>query len=130
MAKGSCACGAVTYEAEIKPTVTKCHCSICRKTSGASYMDFVIAPIDNFVYTSGEDKLSRYESTPGNFRPFCSVCGAHMPSSHESMGIAFIPAGTLDTDEDLVETTHMFVGSRVKWHPLQPGLEEFDTYPE
>lgn len=130
MANGSCACGAVAYEAKIDPKVTKCHCSICRKTSGASYMDFVVAPLGEFTYTKGEQTLSRFESSPGNFRVFCPSCGSHMPSAHESMGIAFIPAGTLDSEEPLIETTHMFVGSKVKWHPLLPGLVEFETYPK
>ena len=129
MANGSCACGAVAYEAVINPAVTKCHCSICRKTSGASYMDFVMAPLETFAYTKGEDTLAKFESTPGNFRVFCPGCGAHMPSRHPSMGIAFVPAGTLDSEEKLVESAHMFVGSKVPWHTLQSGLKEFETYP-
>jgi len=37
---------------------------------------------------------------------------------------------TLDSDEPLVETTQLFVGSKVGWHPLQPGLAAFEAYPK
>lgn len=130
MAKGSCLCGKIRYEAtEIGPNVTKCHCTLCQKTSGSAHADFTTAPIASFKWTAGEDSLSKYESSPGVFRNFCPACGTHMPNAHPPMGIVFIPAGTLDTPEDLVEAAHMFVRSKPAWHQLQPGLEEFQEYP-
>ena len=128
MAKGSCLCGKVTYEAsELAPNITKCHCKICQKTSGSAYGDYVVAPIDGFKWTSGESLLTKYESSPGNFRNFCSVCGTHMPTAHPQMGIYFVQPGTLDTDEPLVESAHMFVRSKAAWHKLAEGLTEFQA---
>jgi hypothetical protein len=129
MAKGSCLCGKITYEAKVAPNITKCHCTICRKLSGSAYGDYTTAPIDTFKWTKGENLLTKYESSPGNFRSFCSVCGTHMPTGHASMGIYFIQPGTLDTVESLVESTHMFLRSSVPWHKRQAGLKEFQEYP-
>lgn len=130
MATGSCLCGKVTYAAtEIGPGVTKCHCTICQKTSGSAYCDFTTAPIDAFRWTTGEALLKRYESSPGNFRNFCSECGTHMPTGHPSMGIFFIQPGTLDSTEVLVESAHMFLKSKAGWHSLQTGLTQFEEYP-
>jgi hypothetical protein len=121
MAKGSCLCGKITYEAaEIGTNITKCHCTICQKLSGSAYGDYTTAPIGKF---------KKFESSPGNFRNFCSVCGTHMPTGHPSMGIYFIQPGTLDSDEKLVESAHMFLRSSPPWHQRQQGLAEFPEYP-
>lgn len=86
MAKGSCLCGKVTYETTaIDSNVTKCHCKLCQKASGSAYGDYTTAPIDSFKWTSGESLLKKYESTPGNFRNFCSECGTHMPTAHPQL---------------------------------------------
>lgn len=130
MAKGSCLCGKVTYETTtLGPSVTKCHCKICQKTSGSAYGDYTTAPIDGFKWTSGESLLKKYESSPGNFRNFCSECGTHMPTAHPPLGIYFIQAGTLDSEEPLTESTHMFLRSKASWHSPQTGLTEFQEYP-
>ena len=130
MAKGSCLCGNVAYECdEIGPAITKCHCTLCKKTSGSAYADYTTTPIGKFRWSLGEDLLTKIESSPGNFRNFCSKCGTHMPTLHPSMGIAFVQPGTLDTREDLVESAHMFVRSQSPWHRLEPGLKEFAEYP-
>jgi ADP-ribosyl-[dinitrogen reductase] hydrolase len=130
MAKGSCLCGKVTYEAaSVGPSVTKCHCTICQKTSGSACSDFTTAPIAGFKWTSGESLLTKFESSPGNSRHFCSVCGTHMPTKHEPLGIYFVQAGTLDSDDSLVESAHMFLRSKKGWHTPQAGLTEFQEYP-
>ena len=130
MAKGSCLCGKVTYEADqLGPGITKCHCRICQKTSGSACGDYTTAPIDSFRWTSGEDLLTEYESSPGNFRHFCSVCGTHMPTAHPPLGIYFVQAGTLDGDESLEEQAHIFLKSKAPWHEPRPGLNEFHEYP-
>jgi hypothetical protein len=130
MAKGSCLCGKVAYEtAEIGSRITKCHCKLCQKLSGSAYGDYTTAPFDSFKWTSGEAFLKKFESSPGTFRAFCSVCGTHMPTAHPSMGIYFIQPGTLDSDEALVESAHMFLRSSASWHKRQQGLAEFPEYP-
>jgi hypothetical protein len=45
------------------------------------------------------------------------------------MGICFVQPGTLDTDEPLTESAHMFVRSKASWHKLREGLTEFPEYP-
>jgi hypothetical protein len=52
-----------------------------------------------------------------------------MPTGHPSMGIYFIQPGTLDSDEPLVESAHMFLRSSPAWHQRQKGLTEFQEYP-
>jgi len=131
MAKGSCLCGKITYEAaEVGPNITKCHCKLCQKSSGSACSDYTTAPIAGFKWTSGASLLKTYESSPGFKRAFCTECGTQMPHAHEPMGIFFVQAGTLDGEEPLVESAHMFLKSKAGWHSAQAGLAEFQEYPE
>ena len=66
MISGSCLCGRVTYEieGEIGPAL-HCHCSMCRKVTGAAFRSRVAVPTANFRWTSGEELLTRYQSSLG-----------------------------------------------------------------
>lgn len=130
MAKGSCLCGEVAYEADlISSQVTKCHCRICQKTSGSAYGDFVVAHLDTFRWIRGEKLLKHYQSSADSVRLFCTACGTHMPTPHAPLNLVFVQPGTLDTDEALEESAHMFVRSKAKWHRLDPDLQQFNEYP-
>ena len=124
-------CGRISYEAtEIGPSVTKCHCRICQKSSGSAYGDYTTAPIGSFRWTEGEETLVRYESSPGVFRNFCPNCGTQLPQPHPPLNIVFIQPGTLDSDEALVESAHIFLRSKAVWHKKRDGLKEYSEYPE
>ena len=56
MLTGGCFCGAIRYEARGTPFhESNCHCSICRRTTGAPFvtwfaaMLFAVIPIRNFL---------------------------------------------------------------------------------
>lgn len=82
MIRGSCLCNGVRYEIDgaIGPALN-CHCSMCRKATGAAFRSRVAVPSKRFRWTSGEDLLTRYESSPGTIRTFCRICGATLVSS-------------------------------------------------
>ena len=52
--KGSCLCGALTYEIEGDVGgVWMCHCSNCRKASGGTGNAILIVPCDQFAMANG-----------------------------------------------------------------------------
>lgn len=72
--KGSCHCGAVTFEVEgvAFDQLAICNCSICGKTG--SIMAFV--PGEKLRRLTGEDRLTDYQFGKKNIHHvFCSVCG-------------------------------------------------------
>ena len=73
--KGSCHCGAVTFEVQstLSPAL-RCNCSLCRR-KGA-----VMAAVnpEHFKLLSGENSLSLYQfNTRTAKHYFCKVCGIY-----------------------------------------------------
>jgi hypothetical protein len=62
--RGACLCGAVEYEITL-PTLTcgHCHCTMCRRSSGAGFLTWTILPDPQLRIPSGADKLIRYASS-------------------------------------------------------------------
>jgi hypothetical protein len=124
---GSCLCGGIRYEidGELR-NVLHCHCSMCRKAHGAAFRTRASVSRANFRWMAGEDLLSGYESSPGNRRIFCRVCGSPLASFFadrpESMGLAL---GTLDADPNARPKCHVFVGSKAPWYEITDDLPQY-----
>ena len=80
--KGSCLCGGVRYEVDGGlGRVVNCHCSMCRKATGAAFRTRASVKPAAFHWLGGEELVSRYQSSPGETRTFCRVCGATLATS-------------------------------------------------
>ncbi|CCQ73595.1 GFA family protein [Magnetospira sp. QH-2] len=129
---GSCLCGAVRY------AVTKtfgvfqnCHCSRCRKVSGAMFASNLLVPPDGFRWLAGADLVGRYEPEESKHfaTAFCRVCGSSMPWLGKSGKAVVVPAGTMDKDPGLRPTQNIFCASRADWHTDPGTLPHFDELP-
>src|SRR5512146_1460843 len=82
MLNGGCFCGAIRYEAAGLPfDETNCHCSICRRTTGAPFVAWFSVPRSGFRLLSGE--LTQFKSTAKGTRCFCPHCGTQVTFEHE-----------------------------------------------
>ncbi len=119
---GGCLCGAVRYKATAEPlVVTHCHCSLCRKSSGAPFLTWVAFPRDSFVFTKGEPGV--YRATDKAERAFCSACGTQITFRHvESSHQVDVTLGSLDDPEALRPVDHIWVSSKVEWLHIEDGL--------
>ncbi len=97
--QGSCLCGTLKYEVDGPFTMMmSCHCSMCRKHHGAPFATFAAADLNDFRWLSGETAVRFYASSAEGKRSFCSVCGSVAPMLMKDMGLAMVPAGTLEAD--------------------------------
>jgi hypothetical protein len=132
MIRGSCLCGGIRYEiAGDLERPLNCHCSMCRKTTGAAFGSRARVSTSAFRWVAGEGLLSRYESSPGNVRTFCRVCGSTLvtifPRAPGELGLAM---GTLDDDPGVRPELHVYVDSKAPWHEITDSLPQFGTTPK
>jgi hypothetical protein len=150
--RGSCLCGAVSYECGRARGLVYCHCTRCQKGRSAPFASNVFAEAGPFRYTRGADRVRAYK-VPEAARftvAFCTVCGGGVPraatgvvsatpSAADRLGAAagaagapflVVPAGSLDDDPGPLPRIHIFVGSKAPWYELAPdGLERCTDYP-
>ncbi len=117
MIDGGCFCKAVRYTVdEGDYVVVNCHCSMCRKTSGAPFVTWLTVPRDIFRWTQGEPKCLQ-SSEHGN-RYFCPECGTHMAFiTMKREEFVDITTGSLDRPEDFVPTRAVHEDSKLPWLP-------------
>jgi hypothetical protein len=125
--QGGCFCGAVRYTVRGEVfNSTLCHCTDCRKASGAPATAWFSARRADFRYTGGE--AARFASSEQVLRGFCPHCGTTLTFEDgrwpEELDIA---SATLDDPEQVPPRDHTFVRSRLGWLRLQDGLPEYPT---
>jgi hypothetical protein len=129
MLRGSCLCGAVTYEISGPLAhVGNCHCSICRKSHGAAFVTWGILGPQTLRWTAGEAKLRAFESSPGTQRLFCGECGSALASSHGG-AVGEVVVGTLLDHPGMTPQEHIFVGSKAPWHEITDSLPQHPGWP-
>lgn len=131
MIHGSCLCGQVRFalDDDAPQFINHCHCSMCRKVTGAAWGSFLHADGLGFRWLAGEDAVTRYPSSPGNERAFCSRCGSNMPVLEDEGRHVIVPAGGLDDDPGVRPVVHIYCGSKAPWSEIGDALPRFDEMP-
>jgi hypothetical protein len=115
MRRGSCLCGALSYEIEGElDGVWMCHCSNCRKTSGGMGNTILIVPRERFRWRTGEDHRVTYAPRPTYSITRCKTCGTPLPAEEDETNI-YVTAGTLDEPLGAGIKSHIFYGSKADW---------------
>lgn len=125
MLKGGCFCGYIQYEAGGDPTQeTNCHCSICRRTSGAPFVTWFTVPVADFHLTSGEP--TRFRSSEHAERAFCPRCGTPLTfqSSHYPDEID-VTTCSLQNPELLPPKDDTRTSAKLSWVRLADDLPSF-----
>ena len=124
-----CLCGDVAWEAGgTFDLLTHCHCARCRKAHGAAFTSTVLATAEAFRFLQGKERIVRYESVPGLFRPFCNRCGSKVPSGDVWNERVSLAAGMLEGDPETPPLAHFFVASKAPWHEITDSLPRFDGH--
>jgi hypothetical protein len=124
--RGSCLCGGITYEIRGALTgVINCHCTMCRKAHGAAFRTRATVQTRNFTFLTGEALLTFYESSPGEHRSFCKLCGSVIITRFDKHPAVYgFALGTLDTDPDVRIERHVFTKYMAPWYVITDGLPQ------
>ena len=120
MARGECNCGSVTFEIDAKLSdVYVCHCSICRRSSGANGMAVVIVDNDRFRWTGGEELVTHWQKPGTEWEKwFCRICGSPVPGRNDDSRM-FVPAALItEGGESLRVAHHIWVDSKAVWDEI------------
>lgn len=127
--QGGCLCGGIRYEINGPLTdVGNCHCSMCRRFHGAAFATYAKVSAEHFLWLSGQDLLTVYETSPGIGWAFCRICGSSLgvPAHGKLSDIAL---GPLDSDPGVRPSEHIFVGSKANWFQITDTLPQHDERP-
>ena len=128
MIRGSCLCRTVRWSFDgAFERMTHCHCEMCRKAHGAPFATYAMGSGEHFRFDHGEDAVTRYESSPGIVRAFCSGCGSVVPHPVPGSEID-IPVGPLDDDPGMRATCHIFAKWKAPWHPITDSLPQHEAF--
>ncbi|MGJ8662495.1 MAG: GFA family protein [Marinicella sp.] len=113
--KGGCFCGNIKFEfTQGDYLVANCHCHMCRKTSGAPFVTWVVVPKNTFSYTQGQPKTLQ-SSTQGR-REFCADCGTPMVFYTIDRPDDFdVTTGCLNNPNDFIPTREVHAESKLTW---------------
>ena len=126
MIRGSCLCGAIRFEiAGSHSKIGICHCSLCRKASGAGSTAVIALAAERLRWISGETSVAQYERPSGYGVSFCRVCGSPAPDPDSARTMYRVPVGLLDDDPPLIVGDHIFVASKASWDEIGDRAPQF-----
>jgi hypothetical protein len=101
--------------------ITLCQCSLCRRLHGFGAA-VIPAQAAGFTLQQGKNSLREFESSPGKFRAFCTLCGTPLYSRRSVAPQALrLRIGCLDNLPDTIRIdalTH--TKDRPEWCKLLP----------
>lgn len=127
MHQGQCECGAVRFQvANLRDTVTACHCGQCRRMSGHYWASTNSEQKDYTFF--GEEGLTWYVSSDWAERGFCAKCGSSLFYRMKGESHMSVAAGCLDDASDLVMGRHIFVKDKGPYYELADDVPKIDKW--
>jgi hypothetical protein len=121
--EGACYCGGVRYRVEDDfDYAMNCHCSNCRRTTGAAFKPFAGIDRRKLSIVEGESLLMIFgEQTANNTH--CRRCGSLLFSVVGA--VLHVAMGTLIDSPTIRPTAHIFVGSKASWFTITDALPQY-----
>ena len=112
---GACLCGAVRIKAIGKPdSVVVCHCSSCRRHTGAPCAIFTDYPVKSVIFTA--EKPAKYSSSPGVTRGFCKKCGSTISYQGQNLpNMIHLHIGVFDDPSSFQPEADEQMDERMPW---------------
>lgn len=124
---GGCHCGYVQFRVDQDELddVANCHCSICRRCSGGTYVTWATVPRVSLSWTA--QPPATYRATPESERYFCPRCGAQL-ALYTSLApqTIDITVSTLDEADSFPPGREIWVRNKIAWVELSGKLKHED----
>jgi hypothetical protein len=126
ISSAKCYCGAVNIQFANSPiSIVHCHCSQCRRLSGAAFTTWVsFAKLE--MRLEGGDFISKYNASPNVCRHFCRSCGSHVYTlDARDPEIIGVPVGVLEGELSMEPKAHYFVDHKSAWLKIGDTLRQY-----
>jgi hypothetical protein len=122
---GKCLCGAVEYEvADAFIYAANCHCSNCRRTTGAAFKPFAGIERAKLRVVKGQDSLRTFGDDSAH-DAHCKVCGSLLYSLVREAAYVHVAMGTMVDAPAIRPDKHIFVGSKAPWFTITDNLPQY-----
>jgi hypothetical protein len=102
---------------------------MCRKAQGGAFRSRAGVKATEFEWQQGENLVAFYESSPGNFRGFCRVCGSPVITKFGDASYFGVALGALDDDPGVGPELHVHVATKAPWFTITDDLPQFAAGP-
>jgi hypothetical protein len=133
VSEGRCACGAVRFRLTDKPVAVHCcHCSWCRRDSGAAFALNAWIETERVELTSGLTDRCELSTASGGTQTVvrCAACKVALWSHFSSapVGAAMVRVGVLDDAASHPPDVHIFTADKLPWVVIPEGAEAFPAF--
>lgn len=127
--RGECYCRTVSFTVQdVFEYALYCHCSECRRRTGAAAKPFAGAQTSALSITSGEEAILRLGEGSGHHAS-CGKCGSLLYSLVREGAYVHVTLGALIDPPTITPRAHIFVGSKAPWDLICDGLPQFEAFP-
>ncbi|WP_437572348.1 GFA family protein [Sorangium sp. So ce542] len=130
MLTGSCYCGLVRFEVDDAfDYAFYCHCSRCRRRTGAACSAVGGIAIDKVRISAGREHLVKVDESEEGYRGLCDRCFSPLYDTVRGDTFAHVQLGALSEAPARRPDHHIYVGSKAAWHPITDDLPQFEELP-
>lgn len=127
--RGSCLCGVVHYTVDDDfRYALNCHCSQCRRATGAAFKSFAGIERGRLALTAGHGDLLIVGDEAQNHDVRCGKCGSLLYSVVRDGAYVHVTLGTLLDTPAIRPGAHIFVGSKAPWFTITDDLPQHQEF--
>lgn len=126
---GSCLCRRLEYRvADAFEYAVNCHCSNCRRLTGAAFKPLAGIRLEKLSLAQGEDDVLRFGEGAA-YNVSCRTCGSFLYAVVRDGAYAHVAMGTLIDTPSIRPSAHIFVGSKAPWFDITDDLPQYEAFP-
>ncbi len=129
--QGRCLCSSVVfYVKDAFLYAGYCHCSECRKFSGAACSPNAGIEAEFLRIEQGEAFIKEYVKTPASTMCFCGNCGSSLFVKKPQWGRVHVRLGSLIDEPSMHPSSHYHVASKARWEVINDELPRYEAAPK